>query len=251
MHSVTRILSNVAGELSREHCCNRTARRSTIKADAYFFDIDGTLLVTRDLVHWNALHQAMLDVYGLDASIEGIPYHGKTDVAILRAALNRRGISDPVFYDKLPDALAVVCREVAANARGIQPDVCPSIPKLLAEIRNLDKLLGVASGNLESVGWNKLSAAGLRDFFSWGSFGDQFELRTAIFDHAVKAARNRLGESASVCFLGDTPDDIEAAHNVNAQVIAVATGIFPRADLARLNPDLCCESCEELLGRLR
>ena len=29
-------------------------------ADAYIFDIDGTLLVTKDLVHWNALHQAMI-----------------------------------------------------------------------------------------------------------------------------------------------------------------------------------------------
>jgi hypothetical protein len=29
---------------------------SVKQADAYFFDIDGTLLVTRDLVHWNALH---------------------------------------------------------------------------------------------------------------------------------------------------------------------------------------------------
>jgi hypothetical protein len=54
-----------------------------LKADAYFFDIDGTLLVSRDLVHWNAMHRAMLEVYGLDANLDGIPYHGKTDVAIL------------------------------------------------------------------------------------------------------------------------------------------------------------------------
>ena len=40
----------------------------TIKADAYFFDIDGTLTVSRDLVHWHAMHQAMLEVYGLDAN---------------------------------------------------------------------------------------------------------------------------------------------------------------------------------------
>src|SRR5438067_2058156 len=35
-------------------------------ADAYIFDIDGTLLVTKDLVHWNALHQAMIEAYGGD-----------------------------------------------------------------------------------------------------------------------------------------------------------------------------------------
>src|SRR2546429_1218690 len=31
--------------------------------DAYLFDIDGTLLVTRDLVHYNALNRAIREVY--------------------------------------------------------------------------------------------------------------------------------------------------------------------------------------------
>jgi phosphoglycolate phosphatase len=222
-----------------------------LKADAYFFDIDGTLIVSRDLVHWHAMHQAMLEVYGLDANFDGIPYHGKTDVAILRMALTRRGITDSVFYEKVPAALAVVCREVLANKSGLRPHICPSIPKLLAEIRDLKKLLGVASGNLESVGWHKLTAAGIRDYFTCGSFGDSFELRTAIFDHAVSRAKSLLGQSASVCFVGDTPDDVQAARKVNAQVVAVATGIFRFPELASLNPDLCCQSCEEALGCLQ
>src|SRR5438270_3938056 len=100
-----------------------------MKADAYFFDIDGTLLVTRDLVHWNGLHQAMLEVYGVDTTIEGIPYHGKTDVAILRAAVNRCGISDSTFDEKLNRALGVVCREVSAHADGIQTEVSPAVPQ--------------------------------------------------------------------------------------------------------------------------
>jgi phosphoglycolate phosphatase len=66
-------------------------------ADAYVFDIDGTLLVTKDLVHWNALHQAMLEAYGVDATIEGIQYHGMTDLSILRAAMDRAGISGRAF----------------------------------------------------------------------------------------------------------------------------------------------------------
>ncbi len=223
----------------------------TIKADAYFFDIDGTLMISRDLVHWHAMHQAMLEVYGLDANFDGIPYHGKTDVAILRIALTRRGVSDPTFAEKLPAALGVIRREVSANVAGFKPDVCASVPELLAEIRDLDKLLGVATGNLESVGWNKLSAAGIRHFFTCGSFSDNFELRVAIFDHAVSSAKNRLGNSASVCFFGDTPDDIRAARLVNAQIVAVGTGIFPAAELARFEPDLCCESCAQMLGRLQ
>jgi phosphoglycolate phosphatase-like HAD superfamily hydrolase len=193
----------------------------------------------------------MLEVYGLDADFDGIPYHGKTDVAILRMALTRRGVSGSTFAEKLPAALAVVRREVSANVAGFKPDVCASVPSLLAEIRELDKLLGVASGNLESVGWNKLTAADIRHFFTCGSFSDNFELRTAIFDHAVSTAKSRLGNSASVCFIGDTPDDIHAARAVNAQIVAVGTGIFPVSELAGFGPDLCCESCGEILGRLK
>ena len=48
--------------------------------DAYLFDIDGTLLVTRDLVHYNALNRAIREVYEVEATIDGIPYHGKTDL---------------------------------------------------------------------------------------------------------------------------------------------------------------------------
>jgi phosphoglycolate phosphatase len=222
-----------------------------MQADAYFFDIDGTLVVTRDLVHWNALHQAMLDVYGVDTTIEGLSYHGKTDVAILRAALNRCGISDLQFDERLASALAVVRREVAAQAEHIMADVCPGIPELLSEIRYQGRLLGVASGNLESVGWSKISMAKLREFFTVGSFGDSCELRKMIFENAVRASKQLLGSAATVCFIGDTPDDIHAARAVGARVIAVGTGTFGSYELAVLNPDQCCTDCTELLGRLR
>jgi len=222
--------------------------RGVTQSDAYFFDIDGTLLVNRDLVHYNALHQAMLDVYGIDTNIDGLPYHGKTDVAILRAALARCGVSAEIFEARLPAALAMVCREVSTHAHVIAPSVCPGIPEVLSRIQAEGKLLGVASGNLEAVGWCKITAANLRSFFSCGSFGDRHEFRAAIFDQAVALARARLGGRARVCFIGDTPDDVHAARSVNAQIVAVSTGTFGLDELAALNPDACYSSCCELLA---
>jgi phosphoglycolate phosphatase len=219
------------------------------KTDAFFFDIDGTLLVTRDLVHWNALHKAMLQIYGIDTNLDGLTYHGKTDVAILRAALSRMKISDAIFYERLSRALAVVCEEVASHATEFDPLVCPAIPELLDCIASERRLLGVASGNLETVGWHKVAAAGLRKFFQFGSFGDHCEQRCDIFRDAVKAAQRRLGNSAAVTFVGDTPDDILAARRVNASVIAVSTGSFQFQELAALDPDICCESCAHLLNQ--
>jgi phosphoglycolate phosphatase len=218
-------------------------------ADAYLFDIDGTLLVTRDGVHRNALHRAMREVYGVDTTIDGIAYHGRTDLGILRAALERVGISHDAFDAGLPAALDTVCRDVSANANRIVANVCPAIPDVLEQLQAAGKLLGVASGNLESVGWHKVEAAGLRHFFSFGRFSDHDESRADIFRKSVAEVQRRLGEGAQVCFIGDTPEDIKAARHANAQVIAVCTGIFKPDELVSYGPDACVASCAELLAR--
>src|SRR5579871_3917060 len=89
-----------------------------LHADANQFDIDGTLLVTRDLLHWNAFHQAMLEIYGEDTNIEGIRYRGKTDVAILRAALARCGITDCMFNARPPQGISIPGKSRNASERG-------------------------------------------------------------------------------------------------------------------------------------
>jgi phosphoglycolate phosphatase len=217
-------------------------------ADAYIFDIDGTLLVTKDLVHWNALHQAMVEAYGVDTSIEGIPYHGKTDLSILRAALAREGIHDGAFESRLPGALEVVCREVETNHQQIAPAVCSGIPEILKSLQSAGKLIGVASGNLETVGWHKIEAARLREFFSFGFFSDHCESRAGIFQNALDHVVRKLGPQARACFIGDTPSDIQAAREVGASILAVASGTFTFDELSACSPDLCISSCSEFFG---
>jgi len=216
-------------------------------ADAYIFDIDGTLLVTRDLVHWNALHQAMIEAYGVDTSIEGIPYHGMTDLSILRAALAREGIQDRVFEAALPKALEVVCHEVDVNRASIKPEICRGIPALLEQLSAQGLFMGVASGNLETVGWHKIEAAKLRKYFSFGYYSDRCERRAGIFQNAVDRVKRELGSNATACFIGDTPADVRAAREIGAQIVAVASGTFGVAELRACGPDLCIERCEDLL----
>jgi phosphoglycolate phosphatase len=216
-------------------------------ADAYLFDIDGTLLNTRDRVHWDALNRAMLEVYGVDTTIAGVAYHGKTDLGILRAALARVGIAGAAFDARLSQALAVVRNHVSDNAGELVAQVCSSIPEVLTKIESRGKLLGIASGNLESVGWHKIGAAGLRHFFSFGCFSDSSEMRADIFRKGVAEAQRRLGKGASVCFVGDTPEDVKAARDAGARIIAVCTGIYKKEELSSLGPDACVTSCAELL----
>jgi len=218
------------------------------EADAYIFDIDGTLLVTKDLVHWNALHQAMLEAYCIDTNIEGIQYHGKTDLSILRAAIARCGVDDCEFEAGLPKALDVVRREVERNHCDIAPQVCPGITQLLESLHAKGKLLGVASGNLQTVGWHKIEAAGLRRFFTFGCFSDHDEKRAGIFRNALENIHTKLGPAARACFIGDTPADVEAAREIGAHIIAVASGTFSVAELSACSPDLCVADCGEFLA---
>jgi phosphoglycolate phosphatase-like HAD superfamily hydrolase len=218
-------------------------------ADAYVFDIDGTLLNSRDLVHWNAFRRGMIEAYGVDATIEGVPVHGMTDISILRAALARAGIEDGDFEAQLPHAIAVLCREVERNKQEFKPQICPGVKDLLHTLDGSGHLLGVASGNLESVGWHKIAAAGLRHFFSFGSFSDHCESRAGIFRNATKEAERRLGVRTRVCFIGDTPADVHAAKEVGAPIVAVATGIFSVDQLQACSPNVCIRQCAELLSR--
>jgi beta-phosphoglucomutase-like phosphatase (HAD superfamily) len=136
------------------------------EADAYLFDIDGMLLLSPDRTHRYALRRAMLDVFGVETTTDGVAYHGKTDPGILRAALERAGMATDVIDFRIREALEVVRRAAAEKAERFKSNVLPGIREVLALLKSDGKLLGLTSGDLELVGWLKIKAAGLQDFLS-------------------------------------------------------------------------------------
>ena len=216
-------------------------------ADAYLFDIDGTLLNSRDAVHYFAFQHAMRQVLGIEASIEGVPVHGNTDIGILRAVLQRAEMNDAAINEHLPQIVAQMTAEVRRNREQLNPELCPSILEVIGHFQARGKLLGVASGNLETVGWLKLEKAGIRPMFAFGSFSFPRESRTDIFRHGVELARRQLGDQATVSVVGDTPSDIEAARALDLPVIALATGTFSFSDLMASGPDGCFACGADLL----
>ena len=59
------------------------------QADICIFDIDGTLLNSRDAVHYFAFLNAIRTVFSVEAKTDGIHMHGNTDIGILRAVAQR------------------------------------------------------------------------------------------------------------------------------------------------------------------
>jgi phosphoglycolate phosphatase len=221
-----------------------------IDADAYLFDIDGTLLNAYGGAHYNAFHSALKCSFNLDCKIDGVQLHGNTDIGILRAVLAREGLNNGELEAKLSETLEHMCDEVEKNRAQLTATVCPGIPELIEALRIQGKLLGVASGNLERIGWLKIEAGSLREYFSFGAFADHHEKREDIFRNGVAEVKRRLGPSATVCVVGDTPSDINAARAAGIPVIAVATGIYTLEQLGEHAPDICVASCTELLPHI-
>src|SRR5437868_3608300 len=110
--------------------------------DAYLFDIDGTLLTSRDGVHYNAFHSALESIFACNIRIDSVQTQGNTDIGILRATSLLGGIAPLEFENNLPRALRHMRQEVEQNCAGMKPEVFPSIAELLQELTQAGKLLG-------------------------------------------------------------------------------------------------------------
>jgi phosphoglycolate phosphatase-like HAD superfamily hydrolase len=219
--------------------------------DAYLFDIDGTLLRSRDRVHMDSLPASVREVMGLEVSLEGVSLAGNTDTSILREACALAGVPADVLEPQMAAILKGMCKNVADRRDQLQPILMPGVEDTLRHLADRGATLGVATGNLEMIGWIKVERAGLREWFRFGGFSDHFPVRSELVGHAAKKARELAGAQASVCVVGDTPRDIEAAHANGLSVIAVATGHFSFDQLMEHRPEACATTLADLLAATR
>lgn len=219
---------------------------------AYLFDIDGTLLRHSDRVHIDAFFESVRNVIGHDLVLDGVNLAGNTDPGILRDAFRLASVEDTVWRPHREDVLKAMCLHVAARRQELLPTIMPGVERILAHLQRKGALLGIGTGNLEEIGWLKIENAGLRSWFSFGGFCDRFEARSDMIAHAAEQARTILESTdgitePTVCVVGDTPFDIEAARANGLPTIAVATGRFTFETLMEHHPAACATTLEALL----
>jgi phosphoglycolate phosphatase-like HAD superfamily hydrolase len=219
--------------------------------DAYLFDIDGTLLRSRDRIHFNSFAASVERVTGFEITLAGILLHGSTDTAILREACQQAGVPADVMEQRTEAILEAMRNVVADQRHELDLIRMPGVETVLDYLAGKGALLGVATGNLEAIGWIKIEEAGLREWFCFGGFSDHFSIRPDLIGHAARKAREMAGKEATVCVVGDTPRDIEAARANFLPVIAVATGNYSFDELQKLQPEACASSLADLLAFTR
>jgi len=194
---------------------------------AILFDIDGTLLDMQGIGR-ESFVRTLKTTFDIEDELDGISFAGSTDLDILRQVMERHqrtltaGDCDR-FHTQLPIAL-----ESAAHHAELT--LFPGVRTLLETLSNApDIILGLVTGNVEACAWIKLRQFNLHNHFVLGAFGNEHADRNDIARLALKRVEARLkpGQTIKACFLiGDTPNDIAAAHAINAVSIAVATGKF-------------------------
>jgi phosphoglycolate phosphatase-like HAD superfamily hydrolase len=218
--------------------------------DAYLFDIDGTLLHCSDAVHYFAFCDVLEWLAGRPLNLDGVTAHGNTDVGILRDALKLADVPEELWRGRLTEARTAMCRQVEEHKAELCATVLPDVTLVLDHLQSRGAKLGVATGNLEGIGKLKLQHCGLLSYFVFGGYSDAYEYRSDVFRGALEQSRSLAGTKASVCVVGDTPADVQAAHANGLDVIAVATGIYPRERLAREKPEWCLDSLRDLSATL-
>jgi phosphoglycolate phosphatase len=215
------------------------------------FDIDGTLLLKATRAHAAAVHEALREVYGIhDLSAIRVEAAGRTDYEIARAICLQAGVTAERF-DAGREAFRIAC--VAAYARLCPDDlsefVAPGVTEVLQALAARDGTrLALLTGNLEPIARLKIARAGLARYFEpgQGGFGSDHEDRTEL----PAIARRRAGHypRSKTVVIGDTPRDIACARADGVRCVAVATGPYSAADLAKA--DAVLRSARELLDVL-
>jgi phosphoglycolate phosphatase len=223
--------------------------------DAYLFDIDGTLLRSRDRIHVDSVAASVQRVTGFEITLAGVLLHGSTDTAILREACNQAGIPAEVMETRTEAILEAMRTTVAERRNELDLVRMPGVEEALRHLARRGALLGVATGNLEMIGWIKIEQAGLREWFRFGGFSDHFPIRAELVAQAAAKARELKRKEpeaeTKICVVGDTPRDIEAARANFLSVIAVATGSYSFDELAKYRPEVCASSLADLLALTR
>lgn len=204
------------------------------------FDNDGTVADTHDLIlaSW---HYATKEVLGKEFSDEFY----SLDVGIPLADQAKRYVEDEAKQEEL----VRVYRE--HNARVHDELIRPfaGCKEALRALKAAGYTLAVSTSKMKKVAGPGLEVIGIRDLFDI-VVGSEDTKRHKPFGDPILYAAKELGFEPEQCaYIGDSPFDIQAAHDAGVTSVGVTWGRFFSGDrLSKENPNYVCATWGDLVG---
>ena len=213
------------------------------------FDIDGTLVTTGG-AGAAAWRRAFEELHGIPADIGQFTDAGMTDPDVgartFEAVMHRKPSAHELAQliqrrlEHLPDTVA--------DSDGYA--ILPGVPARLRQLSRAGHLLGIITGNGDGAAHIKLQRADLNRWFTFGAYAVAGLARSGIVREAAERGEAMLGRDVpneQIFVIGDTPLDVEAAHEAGCSAIAVATGHYDSDALRAAGAEHVLETLEEEL----
>lgn len=210
------------------------------------WDIDGTLVRFRGANIDPALELAIAMARGIDpATVQFVDeIQGRTASTIIsqwgrRQSLDRASI-EALVADAQSHLRTIHDRHMVDIAAGYC--LLPGCREVMDRIAELGWVQTLVTGNYRVTAKAKLGPFGLDRHidFDLGAFAEDGDAKADLGPvlRARVAARFAGGESCPVILIGDTPEDVQCAHQAGFGAVAVATGAGHTAEqLADAGPD--------------
>jgi phosphoglycolate phosphatase-like HAD superfamily hydrolase len=223
---------------------------------ALLLDIDGTLLRASGAGR-RAFERALGDHAGgpVDDAITSLRFDGMTDRGIVRESLKLLG--RPFEAAACDDILGRYVQHLDAEIQAPGFRVLPGVVALLEALTARGAAFGLCTGNVVDGARVKLRRGDLDRFFDWSprgmhGFAEDGEARQLVVAAAVRRVSAALGRQvapAEVLVVGDTPRDVQAAHQVGCPALCVATGNFDEAALLAAGADAVAPTLDAPVAR--
>jgi phosphoglycolate phosphatase len=212
------------------------------------FDIDWTLLKGGNKIHLDAFDFIFKKIYQTSAQVEEINYNGMIDSQIIIETLKKHHLSVDLIKKRLPEGFKKMSDYFLKHIKTKNCIPLPGAREILKELKKRKVLIGVLTGNIDKIGWEKLKRAKLARYIDFGVFGNMAFQRKDLVPLALEKAKEILKTKVflkDLVIIGDSLRDVLCAKESEIEVIGVASGKNQKEELKSVGADLVVDSLLE------
>ncbi|MDZ4746649.1 MAG: HAD hydrolase-like protein [bacterium] len=215
------------------------------------FDIDGTLLRLRGGIGRRMFIDAFESTLSVNVApaLENMSFAGRTDRHLVTDISDRMGLDPVVTATAWPSIRDTMMSRAQCLIVPDAVEILPGVHDLLKNLSREAVTLGLVTGNIRSIAFRKLQAAGLDSYFTEGAFGCEDPDRNQLPPRAVTRLNSLNGTTyahSDAVIIGDAPQDIECAKHNGIRSIGVATGQHSSRELSACGADAVLESFRDV-----